>query len=407
MSVLKNIDLFKIERELTEEQRMIRDTVRKFAREQILPHIRKWDAEEQPIPKEILLDFVKITGIVGACFPEGTVFGDYEFPAIDYISKGLIMQELEYIDSGLRSIFSVQNSLVMMPIYWYGSKEQKNYWLPKLARFEALGAYGQTETEAGSDPASMATTARQDGDWWILNGMKAWISNGSIADVIIVWARVKEKTFAAFLVEKNTPGFTALKNERKWSLRTSVTSQLVFENCRVPKENILSGSLCEKNLQTAFKCLNEARYGIAWGALGAAMACYDEVAPFITLREQFGKPIGSFGKQRVRIARVAQEITNMQLQCLYLGKLANANQGLDSIGAIISEAKGHNTTKTLEIALESSLMLGGNLCTFEFHSPRHLRNMLSVWTYEGTGDIHEKILSQYLTGLPAFTRPPK
>lgn len=395
-----DIDLFGVEQDFPAEHRTMTESLRKYLAAHILPKTAEWDRREKSVPICVLREMVEATGLTGVGF-SGT-YGGHEFPGMDYLMKGVVMREIEAVDSGFRSIFSVQNSLVMMPIYWYGTDEQKHKWLPKLAKFTAVGAYGQTEPNAGSDPASMTTKAVKDGDAYVLNGAKAWITNAPVAHVFVVWAKDEEGRIGAYLVERNTPGFTVTP-ETKWSLRLSTTGHLSFVDCRIPSANKLPGA---KGLGAAFKCLNEARYGIAWGAIGALGSCIDEVVRYASTRTQFGKPLVAHDTQRIRIAEAVADYNQLLLLVRELARTADRDtaKGLAPIHHLVSLAKWQASEKALLHAERLMLILGGNLCAFDFHTPRHARNLHVVWTYEGTGDIHRKLLAERVTGYPAFLR---
>ncbi|MDO8521330.1 MAG: acyl-CoA dehydrogenase family protein [bacterium] len=393
-----NIDLFGIEQGLPEEHRMVAEMLRKYLREQILPKVPDWDRKEKSVPIRVLRELIAKTGLSGVGF-SGT-YGGHEFLGMDYLMKGVVMREIEAIDSGLRSIFSVQNSLVMMPIYWYGTEEQKHKWLPKLATFAKVGAYGQTEPNAGSDPGSMTTKAVRDGDAYVLNGSKAWITNAPIAHVFVIWAKDEEGKIGAYLVERNTPGFS-VERVAKWSLRLSATGHLSFVNCRIPLANKLPGA---KGLGSAFKCLNEARYGIAWGSTGVLRSCLEEVIPYASTRTQFGKPLVAHDTQRKRIAEAVADYNQLLLLVREVARVADREGSLVPGRHLVSMAKWQASEKARAHAAELMLILGGNLAAFDYHTQRHARNLHVVWTYEGTGDIHRKLLAEYVTGYPAFPR---
>jgi glutaryl-CoA dehydrogenase len=305
------------------------------------------------------------------------------------------MQELERGDSGLRSFASVQGSLVMYPIYQYGSEEQKNQWLPEMAAGRKIGCFGLTEPDFGSNPSGMLTRAVKDGNAWILNGTKRWITNGSIADVAVVWARTEEG-IRGFLVEEGTKGFITSEQKGKFSLRASVTSELILEDCRIPAENLLPGS---KGIQAPLSCLNQARYGIAWGAIGAASACYDEAVTYAKTRIQFDKPIASFQLIQEKLVYMLSEITKGQLLCLQLGRLKEEGK---VTAQQISLAKMNNVYHALQIARTARDILGASGITDEYQCGRHLCNLESVYTYEGTHNIHTLILGEWITGIPAY-----
>jgi glutaryl-CoA dehydrogenase len=334
-------------------------------------------------------------GFFGANLP-----AEYGCAALDNVSYGLIMQELERGDSGVRSFASVQGALVMYPIYAFGSEEQKRHWLPRMASGEVVGCFGLTEPDYGSDPGGMITTARQEGDAWLLNGAKMWITNGSTASVAIIWAKTGElddaKSIRGFVVPADTPGFTARDQPGKLSLRASDTSELVLQDVRVPKDAILPGS---GGLRSPIMCLNQARYGIAWGAVGAAMACFDEAVNYARHRVMFDRPIGGFQLQQSRLAEMLTEITKAQLLCLQLGRLKDA--GTMTSGQV-SLAKRNNVNMAAECARETRRLLGANGILVEYQAMRHLANLESVYTYEGTHDVHTLVLGQDITGLDAF-----
>jgi glutaryl-CoA dehydrogenase len=312
------------------------------------------------------------------------------------VAYGLVMQELERGDSGLRSFASVQGALVMYPIFAYGSEEQKRRWLPMLARGERIGCFGLTEPDHGSDPGSMITRAELKGDRWVLNGAKSWITNGTIADIAVVWAKAGDRV-RGFLVEKGTKGFSAPEIKHKMSLRASITSQLIFDDCEIPAGNLLPGS---GGLKSPLGCLNQARYGIAWGVLGAAMACYHSALEYSKKREQFGRPIGGFQLVQEKLVTMLTEITKGQLLALQLGRLKDAGKMHHTQ---VSLAKRNNVAMALEAARLARDILGANGISLEFPVIRHMCNLESVKTYEGTHDIHTLILGESITGLSAFS----
>jgi glutaryl-CoA dehydrogenase len=328
-------------------------------------------------------------GLLGACF-EG-----YGCAGLNGVAHGLIMQELERGDSGLRSFCSVQTSLCMYPIFTYGTDEQKERWLPAMAAGEKLGCFGLTEPDHGSDPGGMVTRARRKGEGWVLDGAKAWITNGSIADVAVVWAKDDEEVVRGFLVERDTPGFVTRDHTGKFSLRASVTSELSFQDCPVPAASVLN----VKGLKGPLSCLNQARYGIAWGALGAAQACYDEALDYALTRLQFGKPIASFQLVQAKLAWMLTEITKGQLLVLQLGRLKDQGKMRPQQ---VSLAKRNNVEQALEIARTARAILGANGITDEYQVGRHMCNLESVYTYEGTHDIHTLVLGQDVTGIAAY-----
>lgn len=381
-------DFYAIEELLSEEERMIRDTVRAFVSNEVIPIIEEHNRAGR-FPMSLIPRLGEM-GLLGASL-EG-----YGCAGVNSVAYGLINQELERGDSGLRSFVSVQSALVMWPIYTYGTDEQKQRWLPPMARGEKIGCFGLTEPDHGSDPASMKTTARRDGDHFVLNGAKMWITNGSIADVAVVFAKLDGRV-RGFLVEKGTPGYSTRDIENKFSLRASVTSELVFDNCRIPADNLLPGT--EIGLRSALNCLNQARYGIAWGAVGSAMACYDEALRHALNRTQFGRPIASFQLIQEKFAWMLTEITKAQLLCLRLAQLKDAGTVRP---AQISMAKRNNVEMALNVARTCRAILGaGGICD-DYQVGRHMCNLESVYTYEGTHEIHTLILGEEITGISAF-----
>ena len=381
-------DLYNIDHLLSEEERLVRDTVRKFVRERVLPIIGE-HFEAGTFPKELIPALAEL-GLLGMHLQ------GYGCAGMSAVCYGLACQELEAGDSGLRSFVSVQGSLAMFPIYAFGSEEQKQRWLPRMARGEAIGCFGLTEPDFGSDPAGMRTSARRDGDSYVLNGTKMWITNGSIADVAVVWARA-EDGIRGFLVERGTPGFTASDIHQKLSLRASVTSELHFEDCRVPSENMLPNV---RGMRGPLSCLDEARYGITWGANGAARACYEVALDYAKTRVQFQRPIGGFQLVQRKLAIIATELVKAQLLALQLGRLKD--EGLLH-PVQISLAKRNNVREALNTAREARSVLGANGITLEYPISRHMNNLESVFTYEGTDDIHTLIIGQAITGLNAFS----
>jgi glutaryl-CoA dehydrogenase len=381
-------DFLLIDEMLSEEERMVRDTVRNFVDERVMPTIAD-DFEQAEAPMHLVREMGEM-GIIGATLPE-----KYGCPGSNYVVYGLIQQELERGDSGIRSFNSVQSSLVMYPICEYGSEEQKQRWLPGLAKGEKIGCFGLTEADHGSDPGGMVTRAVEDGASYVLNGSKMWITNGNIADVAVVWAKLDGKV-KGFLVEKGTPGFTANLIKHKMSLRASVTSELVLEDCRIPAENLLPKS---GGLRSPLGCLDKARYGIAWGAIGSAMACYEASVQYAKERTQFDKPIGSFQLVQRKLSLMLTEITAAQLMNLRVGRLKDEGKGRHQH---TSMAKMNATSKALEIARMARDLHGANGISLEYPIIRHMNNLESVHTYEGTYDIHLLILGQDITGLSAF-----
>lgn len=383
------LDLYNIDSLLSEDEKIIRDSVREWVDEQVLPIIENAYQNDE-FPKQLIAPMGEM-GLLGANLPQ-----KYGCAEINNVAYGLIMQELERGDSGIRSFASVQGALVMYPIYMWGAETQKEYWLPKLATGEKIGCYGLTESDFGSNPGGMKTTAVEEKNSFILNGSKMWITNGSIADVAVVWAKL-DGTVRGFLVEKDTPGFTAPEIKNKHSLRASVTSELVFQDCRIPKENILPETTGLKN---ALSCLTQARYGIAWGTTGAAMACYDEALNYSLSRIQFDKPIASYQITQEKLTKMATEITKAQLLSLQLGRLKDQHK---MHFTQVSLAKRNNVYFALEIARSAREILGANGIVSEYQTMRHMNNLESVKTYEGTHEMHTLIVGQHLTGIPAFT----
>ena len=382
-------DFYGIDDLLTEEHLLIRSSVRDFVKREISPIIE--DAAQRCVfPEHIVKKF----GELGAFGP--TIPVEYGGQGLDYISYGLMMQEIERGDSGMRSTASVQGSLVMFPIYKFGSEEQKRKFLPLLGNGDFLGCFGLTEPDFGSNPSGMTTNYIEDGDDVILNGSKMWISNSPKADVAVVWAKNEQGRIKGIIVERGMEGFSTPEIHGKWSLRASITGELVFDNVRVPKANILPGA---DGLKAPMSCLDNARYGIAWGALGAAMDCYDSARRYALERIQFDKPIGSFQLVQKKLAEMLSEITKAQLLCWRLGNLKNEGKATT---AQISLAKRNNVAMALDIAREARQVHGAMGITGEYSIMRHQMNLESVVTYEGTHDIHLLILGQYITGIPAF-----
>ena len=389
MSVFRGLDYYLLDDMLSEEEIMVRDMTRDFVSDEVMPIIA--DAyEKAEFPRE-LIGKVGELGMLGANLP--AKYGCAELGPIAY---GLICQELERGDSGLRSFVSVQGSLAMWPIFAYGSEEQRMRWLPGMAKGELIGCFGLTEPDHGSDPSGMLTRARKDGDEWVLNGAKMWITNGTVSDVAVVWAKDDDGVIHGFLVEKGMEGFSAPEQKRKFSLRASVTSELVFEDVRVPDSNRLPGV---QGLKGPLGCLTQARYGIAWGGVGAALACYDEVLNYTKSREQFGKPLAGFQLIQANLAEMVTEITKAQLVAWRLGKLKEAKKARPQH---VSLAKRNNIKMALDVARMARDMLGANGVTGEYQSMRHMCNLESVYTYEGTHNIHTLILGQDVTGIGAF-----
>ena len=382
-------DYYLIDELLTDEHKLVRDSVRNWVKKEVSPIIEDF-AQKAQFPKHLIPGLADI-GAFGPTIPV-----EYGGAGLDYISYGLIMQEIERGDSGIRSTASVQGSLVMYPIYAYGSEEQKKKYLPKLASGEFIGCFGLTEPDYGSDPGSMITTIKDQGDHYLLNGAKMWISNSPFADIAIVWAKNEEGVIKGLIVEKGMEGFSAPEIHGKWSLRASASGELVFDNVKIPKENLLPNV---SGLKGPLGCLNQARYGIAWGALGAAMDCYDTALRYSKERMQFGRPIGGFQLQQKKLAEMITEITKGQLLVWRLGVLRNENRATP---AQISMAKRNSVETAMNIAREARQMLGGMGITGEYPVMRHMMNLESVVTYEGTHDIHLLITGMDVTGLNAF-----
>ena len=384
----KGVDFYSSDKLLSEDERLIRDTVREFVDNRIIPVINK-HYEEATFPVELIPQMAEL-GLFGANI------NGYDCAGLNNVAYGLIMQELERGDSGMRSFVSVQSGLVMHSIHEYGSNEQKNYWIPKLAKGDKIGCFGLTEQDHGSDPGSIVTRSKKDGDSYVLNGEKMWITNGSIADVAIVWAKNEEKIVNGYIVEKGTPGFSAHAIKGKLSLRASDTSELVFDNCRIPAHNKLPNA---DSLKAALNCLSQARYGIAWGGVGAAMACYEEALNYAKTRIQFGKPIASFQLVQDKLTYMLTEITKAQLLSWQLGHLKDQNM---ATFARISLAKRNNVFIALQIARMAPDIFGASGITIEYNAMRHMCNLESVYTYEGTHDIHSLIVGEYITGIEAY-----
>jgi len=382
-------DYFLMDELLTEEHKLIRDAAREWVKRDISPIIE--DAcQEAKFPKKIITGLAGI-GAFGAYIPT-----EYGGPGLDQISYGIIMQELERGDSGVRSTASVQSSLVMYPIWKYGSEEQKIKFLPKLATGELIGCFGLTEPDYGSNPGGMKTNIKNSGDHYILNGSKMWISNSPFADIAIVWAKNEEGRIKGLIVERGMEGFSTPETHGKWSLRASATGELVFDNVRIPKENILPN---KDGLGAPLGCLDSARYGIAWGVIGTAMDCYDTALRYAKERIQFGKPIASFQLQQKKLAEMITEITKAQLLTWRLGVLRNEGR---ATSAQISMCKRNNVDIALKIAREARQILGAMGITGEYSIMRHMMNLESVITYEGTHDIHLLITGFDITGESAF-----
>ena len=386
-------DLYDVRSLLTDEERMVQDTAARFTDERVLPIIGPC-FDEGRFPTELIPEIAEL-GLLGPTLP-----AEYGCAGLNAVSYGLICQEMERGDSGLRSFVSVQSSLCMYPIYAFGSEEQRQRYLPGMARGEIIGCFGLTEPDFGSNPAGMRTTARRVGDRWVLNGTKMWITNGSTAAVAVVWAKTgaldDAGSIRGFVVPTDTPGVSARDQPGKLSLRASDTSELLLEEVELPADAVLPGS---KGLKSPLMCLTGARYGISWGAIGSAMACFDEAVVHARNREVFGRPVGAFQLQQARLADMLTEITKAQLVSLRLGRLKESGR---MTPAQVSLAKRNNVAMATEVARETRRLLGASGILAEHQAMRHLANLESVYTYEGTHDIHTLVLGQAATGLSAF-----
>lgn len=382
-------DYYNLDDLLSEEHKLVRDAARQWVKRDISPIIEEY-AQKAAFPKQILKGLSEI-GAFGPYIPE-----EYGGAGLDQISYGLIMQEIERGDSGIRSTASVQSSLVMYPIFTYGNEEQRQKYLPKLASGEFMGCFGLTEPNHGSNPSGMETRFVDKGDHLLLNGAKLWISNSPFADIAVVWAKNEEGRIHGLIIERGMEGFSTPETHNKWSLRASATGELIFDNVKVPKENLLPG---KSGLGAPLGCLDSARYGIAWGAIGAAMDCYDTALRYAKERIQFGKPIAATQLQQKKLAEMITEITKAQLLAFRLGQLKNEGRATT---AQISMAKRNNVEMAINIAREARQVLGGMGITGEYSIMRHMMNLESVITYEGTHDIHLLITGADITGLPAF-----
>jgi glutaryl-CoA dehydrogenase len=388
MPGFQGVDYYNLDSLLAEDELLVRDTVRHFVDDRVLPVIEK-HYREGSFPMSLLPAMAEL-GLFGATLPP-----EFGCAGMNNVAYGLAMQELERGDSAVRSFASVQSSLVMWPIFAYGSEQQKHFWLPLLGRGEKIGCFGLTEPDFGSNPGGMLTRAEETSDGYVLNGAKMWITNGTIADVAVVWAKLKGVVHG-FLVEKGTPGFSAPEMKGKHSLRASVTSELVLQDVHIPRENILPGG---SGLRLPLSCLSQARYGIAWGALGSAMACYDTALRYAQTRIQFGKPIAGFQLTQARLVHMVTEITKGQLLCLQLGRLKDAGKVRFQQ---ISLAKRNNVYHALAIARDARAVLGANGILDEYPVMRHAANLESVLTYEGTHEMHTLIVGEDVTGIPAY-----
>ena len=380
-------DLLRVDDQLTEEERLVRDTVRAFAKDRIMPHIADW-FEAGTLPRELVPELGKM-GLLGMHLT------GYGCAGMGPVAYGVTCREMEAADSGLRSLVSVQGSLSMFPIWKYGSEDQKNEWLPRMAAGEAIGCFGLTEPDHGSDPSGMETRAIINGGDWVLSGTKMWITNGSIADIAVVWASTPEG-IRGFLVPRGARGFSTRNIHKKMSLRASVTSELHFDEVRLPKDSVLPGAT---GLRGPLSCLSEARFGIVWGVTGAARACFEAAADYARTREQFGKKIGGFQLTQSKLAWMLADLVRAQLLALHLGRLKEA-------GTItpeqVSLGKMANVRAAIEIARQARTVLGANGITLEYPVIRHANNLESVITYEGTEEIHVLALGQAITGISAY-----
>ena len=389
----EGVDFYDVDSLLSDEERMVRDTVRAWVDDRLIPVIGQAYVERR-FPKDLIPELGEL-GVLGANLPE-----EYGCAGLGNVAYGLIMQELERGDSGIRSFASVQGALVMHPIHAFGSEEQKRAWLPPLAAGEKIGCFGLTEPDFGSNPAGMITTARKDGGGWVLNGTKMWITNGSMADVAVVWAQTGEpgdaRTIRGFVVPTDAQGFSARDQKGKLSLLASDTSELHLHEVRLPADALLPGSA---GLKSPLMCLTQARYGIAWGAVGAAMACFDEARRYARERVMFDGPIGGKQIQQVRLAEMLTGITQGQLLCVQLGRLKDRGTMTPQQ---VSLAKRANVDMACDVAREARRLLGANGILVEYHSMRHMANLESVYTYEGTHDIHSLVLGHEITGIAAY-----
>ena len=386
---MKGTDFLGLDALLTEEEKLARSSIRRFVEEKINPIIAEC-FEVGKFPQEVVSGLASL-GVLGANLPE-----EYGCAGMNNVAYGLVMQELEAGDSGIRSFASVQGALCMYPIYQFGSEEQKRHFLPDMAAGKVVGCFGLTEPNFGSNPSGMLTRAERVKDGWRLNGSKAWITNGNIANIAVVWAKTDGDEIRGFIVEVGTPGFTIRETKHKLSLRASITSELQFDDCVIPESNILPAS---GGLKSPLMCLTQARYGIAWGAIGAAMSCYETALEYSKERIQFGRPIGAFQLTQKKLAEMVTEISKAQLLCLHLGRMKDEGK-LRPVH--VSMGKKNNVVMALECARTARSILGANGITGEYPIMRHMNNLESVFTYEGTDDIHTLIIGEHITGLNAF-----
>lgn len=385
-------DYYQIEEMLSEEERMVRDVARRFVDEEFLPRVQK-SFREGSFPMDLVPRLGQL-GFLGITLPT-----QYGCAGLNSVAYGLVSQELERGDSGLRSFASVQSSLVMYPIYTFGSEKQKSFWLPRMAKAEAIGCFGLTEPDFGSNPGGMLTRAKREKGGFVLNGTKRWITNGSVSDVAVVWAKVEEDgrdVVRGFLVEKERKGFTRYDIEGKFSMRASITSELIFEDCWIPEENLMPGT---GGLKSPLMCLTQARYGISWGAIGAAIACYESAVDYAKNRVMFSKPIGGYQLVQAKLVWMVTEITKAQLLSLRLGRLKDSGKMRPEH---VSMAKMNNVSIALHISRLARDILGANGITDEYPIIRHMLNLETVNTYEGTEDIHRLTIGRDITGLNAF-----
>ena len=387
------VDFYQLDEMLSDEERAVRDTVRSWVEAELMPVIGDCYIEGR-FPKQLIPGLAEL-GVLGANLPES-----YGCAGLNNVAYGLIMQELERGDSGIRSFASVQGALVMYPIHAFGSEQQKQHWLPRLAAGKEIGCFGLTEPDYGSNPGGLITTAKETGNGWVLNGTKMWITNGSQATVAVIWAKTGSKddtrSIRGFIVPTGIKGYSARDQKGKLSLRASDTSEIHLDNVELPNDALLPGS---GGLKSPLSCLTQARYGIAWGAIGAAMACYDEALSYAKTRVMFDRPIGGTQIQQVRLADMLTEITKAQCLTLQLGRLKDSGRFTPQQ---VSLAKRNNVSMACDIAREARRLLGANGILVEYHSMRHLANLESVYTYEGTHDMHSLILGEAVTGLSAF-----
>lgn len=386
---MKGTDFLGLDALLTEEEKLSRSSIRRFVEEEINPIIAEC-FEEGRFPREVISGLASL-GVLGANLPE-----EYGCAGMNNVAYGLVMQELEAGDSGIRSFASVQGALCMYPIYQFGSEEQRKRFLPDMASGKVIGCFGLTEPNFGSNPSGMLTRAERVRDGWRINGSKAWITNGNIANIAIVWAKTDGDEIRGFIVEVGTPGFSIRETKHKLSLRASITSELLFEDCMIPENNLLPAS---GGLKSPLMCLTQARYGIAWGAIGAAMSCYETALEYSKERIQFGRPIGAFQLTQKKLAEMVIEISKAQLLCLHLGRMKDEGK-LRPVQ--VSMGKKNNVAMALECARTARGILGANGITGEYPIMRHMNNLESVFTYEGTDDIHTLIIGEHITGLKAF-----